>query len=82
MLEPFCRLSAPSSCAASWDWPSLRSGLGLGAGASYPTVRAVAKAQPLFPRLDPDRQQELLLKWREARRAAQACWRKRPRPSQ
>ena len=37
-----------------------------------PDGTRVAKAQPLFPRLDPDRQQELLLKWREARRAAQA----------
>ena len=32
---------------------------------------AVKKANPLFPRIDPDRQKELLDKWRAARRAAE-----------
>ncbi len=36
-----------------------------------PDGTRVQKAQPLFPRLDPDRQKELLEKWRAARRAAE-----------
>lgn len=36
-----------------------------------PDGTVVKKAQPLFPRIDPDRQAELLAGWRAARRAAQ-----------
>ena len=41
-----------------------------GTWGKLPDGTVVKKGEPLFPRIDPDRQQELLAKWRAARRAA------------
>jgi methionyl-tRNA synthetase len=69
MLEPFIpthavRLRAQLGLPAPEmsGWPTEWGGL--------PDGTVVRKGEPLFPRLDPDRQQELLTKWRAARRAA------------
>lgn len=67
MLEPFM----PERCAefrrqlgvehAQVAWPSV--------WGEIPDGAAVQKGVPLFPRIEPDRQAELLGKWRSARRA-------------
>ena len=69
MLEPFIpehaielrrQLGLPSPERAGWP----------GKWGKLPDGTVVRKGEPLFPRIDPDRQQELLAKWRAARRAA------------
>jgi len=71
LLEPFMperclelrrQLGLPSPEAASW--PS--------AWGVLPDGTAVCKGATLYPRLDPDKQKELLDKWRAARREAEA----------
>lgn len=68
LLDPFM----PERCA------ELRRQLGVAGLANWPTMfgqladgTVIQKGSPLFPRIDPDRQQALLDKWRSARRQAE-----------